>query len=114
MSSLLQNPPRPPPRNHLLSQQSCRQVNPKMPIPFINAINRGKKKDGTGASSAQTAATAKTAAEKLGAGMVTVQDIIAPESIDVDFTHLKIGNTLFRTLFIVGYPRFVSANWLAP
>ena len=52
--------------------------------------------------------------EKLEKGVVSVQDIIAPGAIEVDFDHLKIGNKYFRTLFIAGYPRFVSANWLAP
>lgn len=47
-------------------------------------------------------------------GMVSIQDIIAPSAIEVDFDHIKIGNKYFRTLFIAGYPRFVSANWLAP
>jgi len=51
---------------------------------------------------------------KIGNGMVSVQDIIAPAAIEVDFDHLKIGNTYFRTLFVAGYPRFVSANWLSP
>jgi conjugal transfer ATP-binding protein TraC len=51
---------------------------------------------------------------QLGKGMVSVQDIIAPPAIEVDFDYLKIGNKFFRTLFIAGYPRFVSANWLAP
>ena len=41
-------------------------------------------------------------------------DIIAPAALEVDFSHVKIGNTYFRTLFISGYPRFVNANWLAP
>ncbi len=52
--------------------------------------------------------------KQLGQGMVDVQDIIAPPAIEVDFNHLKIGNRYFRTLFVAGYPRFVSANWLAP
>lgn len=43
-----------------------------------------------------------------------VQDIIAPPSIEVDFTHIQIGDTFLRTLFVVGYPRYVSANWLSP
>lgn len=43
-----------------------------------------------------------------------VQDTIAPPAIEVDFSHLKIGDTYFRTLFVVGYPRYVSANWLSP
>ena len=51
---------------------------------------------------------------QLGKGMVSIQDIIAPPAIEVDFDYLKIGNKYFRTLFIAGYPRFVSANWLAP
>lgn len=43
-----------------------------------------------------------------------VVDLIAPESIEVDFDHLKVGSTYYRSLFVAGYPRFVSANWLAP
>ncbi|OGD49567.1 hypothetical protein A3B59_03275 [Candidatus Beckwithbacteria bacterium RIFCSPLOWO2_01_FULL_49_47] len=46
--------------------------------------------------------------------MTSVADIIAPAALEVDFSHVKIGNTYFRTLFISGYPRFVNANWLAP
>ncbi len=52
--------------------------------------------------------------KSLAAGMVTVQDIIAPAAIEVDFDYLKIGEKFYRTLFVAGYPRFVSANWLAP
>ena len=43
-----------------------------------------------------------------------VQNIIAPPALEVDFSHLKIGDRYIRTLFVVGYPRYVSANWLAP
>ena len=51
---------------------------------------------------------------QLGRGMVSIQDVIAPGAIEVDFNHIKIGGKYFRTLFIAGYPRFVSANWLSP
>ena len=54
------------------------------------------------------------AANELGRGMVSIQDVVAPGAIEVDFDYLKIGNKYFRTLFVAGYPRFVSANWLAP
>ncbi|MFH1840533.1 MAG: ATP-binding protein, partial [Candidatus Shapirobacteria bacterium] len=54
------------------------------------------------------------AIERFGQGMVSVKDIIAPGAIEVDFNFLKIGNKYFRTLFVAGYPRFVTANWLAP
>lgn len=47
-------------------------------------------------------------------GPMTVRDLISPPSIEVDFDLLKIGDRWFRTLFVAGYPRFVSANWLEP
>lgn len=47
-------------------------------------------------------------------GPLTVRDIVAPPAIEVDFDFLKIGDRYFRTLFVAGYPRFVSANWLEP
>jgi type IV secretory pathway VirB4 component len=50
---------------------------------------------------------------QLNKGLVSVQDIIAPGAIEIDFDHLKIGSQYFRTIFVAGYPRFVSANWLA-
>ena len=53
-------------------------------------------------------------AQTLAQGQLSVQDIIAPPSIDIDFNHLKIGETFVRTLFVAGYPRFVGANWLSP
>lgn len=57
---------------------------------------------------------ASEAIKHLSQGIVSIQDVIAPAAIDVDFNHLKIGDQYFRTLFVAGYPRFVSANWLAP
>lgn len=44
----------------------------------------------------------------------SVQDIIAPSAIEVDFSHIKIDDVFIRTLFVTGYPRYVSANWLSP
>ncbi len=56
----------------------------------------------------------KNITAKTPPGTVSVQDIIAPPSIEVDFTYLKIADTYVRTLLVVGYPRYVSANWLSP
>ncbi|KKW06136.1 MAG: hypothetical protein UY40_C0003G0025, partial [candidate division CPR1 bacterium GW2011_GWC1_49_13] len=39
-------------------------------------------------------------AQTLAQGQLSVQDIIAPPSIDIDFNHLKIGETFVRTLFV--------------
>ena len=58
--------------------------------------------------------TPQSAVNQLAQGMVSVTDVIAPPAIEVDFNYLKIGNTYLSTLFVAGYPRFVSANWLAP
>ena len=46
-------------------------------------------------------------------GLVSTKDIIAPSAIEVDFDWIRINNTYYRTLFIVNYPRFVTANWLS-
>lgn len=54
------------------------------------------------------------AVQQLSKGMVSVKDVIAPAAIEVDFSHVKIGDKYFRTLFVAGYPRFVAANWLSP
>ncbi|MEX2013011.1 MAG: DUF87 domain-containing protein, partial [Candidatus Levyibacteriota bacterium] len=47
-------------------------------------------------------------------GMASVKDIIAPSSVEVDFNFIRAGDHFYKTFFVVGYPRFVSANWLAP
>ncbi|MFZ3068929.1 MAG: ATP-binding protein [Microgenomates group bacterium] len=44
----------------------------------------------------------------------SIQDVLAPSAIEVDFSFIKIDDNYIRTLFITGYPRYVSANWLAP
>jgi intein/homing endonuclease len=50
---------------------------------------------------------------KFERGLVSVKDVIAPSAIEVDFDWIRINNRYYRTLFIVDYPRFVSANWLS-
>lgn len=45
---------------------------------------------------------------------LNIQDIVAPKKIEVDFDYVKIGEKYFRTLFMAGYPRFVSPGWLEP
>ena len=45
---------------------------------------------------------------------LTVEDVIAPAEIEVDFNHLRINNRFFKTYFVSNYPRFVDPNWLEP
>jgi type IV secretory pathway VirB4 component len=47
-------------------------------------------------------------------GMISLVDIIAPSSVEVDFRYIRVGEKFHTTLFIVGYPRFVSPSWLQP
>jgi len=56
--------------------------------------------------------TNQNVADYLAKGSFSTKDIVAPSFIEVDFNHLKIDNKYYRTLYIVGYPRYVSANWL--
>lgn len=45
---------------------------------------------------------------------LTLDDVLAPQGLEVDFNHLRINQTLFRTFFCSGYPRFIEPNWLEP
>jgi len=87
-------------------------------LPFLTQT--GKEPNGPASPDASQGGPLATkpftleAANELGRGMVSIQDVVAPGAIEVDFDYLKIGNKYFRALFVAGYPRFVSANWLAP
>src|SRR3989339_993360 len=51
-------------------------------------------------------------ADFLADGSVSTKDLIAPSYIEVDFNSLRIDDHYYRTLYVVGYPRYVSPNWL--
>ena len=56
----------------------------------------------------------KSPIESVEKGMTSVIDIIAPSSVEVDFRYIRVGETFYSTLFIAGYPRYVSPGWLTP
>lgn len=43
---------------------------------------------------------------------MNIIDVIAPSSVEIEFDYLKINDVYLRTLFVSGYPRFVSPGWL--
>lgn len=45
---------------------------------------------------------------------LTVQDVIAPPTLEVDFSHLLVGPNYYQSYFMATYPRFVEPNWLEP
>lgn len=80
----------------------------------------GKKEQQTQTQQAQPATAAHKVSVKpatligLEKGMVSIKDIIAPSSVEVDFRFIRVGGSFLRSFFVVGYPRFVSASWLSP
>ncbi len=67
-----------------------------------------------GKTGQQPVDTTMESAKLLRKGTVSLLDIIAPSSIEVDFRYIRIGESFYTTLFVVGYPRFVSPSWLEP
>ncbi len=47
-------------------------------------------------------------------GVMTIKDLIAPSAMKIQPSYLEIGGKLARTIFVMGYPRFVSVGWFAP
>jgi type IV secretory pathway VirB4 component len=45
---------------------------------------------------------------------LSLQDIIAPIDLEIDFNNLQMGDYYFKTFFVSSYPRFVGPNWLSP
>lgn len=47
-------------------------------------------------------------------GVVSIRDLIAPSAFEVKPSYLKLADTYVRTMFIVGYPRYVGVGWASP
>lgn len=47
-------------------------------------------------------------------GVVSIKDIIAPSSMQINPDHLRINEKFARTLFIFTYPRYLMTGWFAP
>ncbi|MFA6255476.1 MAG: DUF87 domain-containing protein [Patescibacteria group bacterium] len=47
-------------------------------------------------------------------GVISIKDLIAPAAMEVTPTFLKLGNRYVRTIFVVGYPRYIAVGWFAP
>ena len=63
----------------------------------------------------QAQASAQAQAEQVyRQGVVTLRDIIAPSSIEVEANFIKIGTRYARTLFVFAYPRSLFTGWLSP
>ncbi len=47
-------------------------------------------------------------------GIVSIKDLIAPSSMEVTPTFIKLGTQFVRTIFAVSYPRYIAVGWFAP
>jgi type IV secretory pathway VirB4 component len=47
-------------------------------------------------------------------GTVTIRDLIAPASFKVEPSYILLGDTHVRTLFVIGYPRYINLGWFGP
>ena len=47
-------------------------------------------------------------------GIVSVKDLIAPAAMEVTPTFIKLDDKFVRTLFSIGYPRYITVGWFAP
>ncbi|HMS92700.1 MAG TPA: DUF87 domain-containing protein, partial [Candidatus Saccharibacteria bacterium] len=47
-------------------------------------------------------------------GVVTLRDVIAPSSIQVEAGFIRIGSRFARTIFVYAYPRSLFTGWLSP
>ncbi len=65
----------------------------------------------------QQEAAAKEALEKERSyrqGLVSVRDLIAPASLEVFSSYIRLGDFYARTIFVVQYPRYINVGWFAP
>ncbi len=47
-------------------------------------------------------------------GVVSIKDLISPAAMEVTPTFLKLSDKFVRTLFVIGYPRYIAVGWFAP
>lgn len=47
-------------------------------------------------------------------GVLSIIDLISPASMQVNPKYLMLGGKFVRTVFIIGYPRYITVGWFAP
>ncbi|MDP3965292.1 MAG: DUF87 domain-containing protein [bacterium] len=52
--------------------------------------------------------------EIYSAGVLDLQDVIAPHALKISSRELDLGERIARTFFVISYPRFLTTGWFAP
>ncbi len=47
------------------------------------------------------------------AGITTLRDLISPSSIEIHSDYFRLGTKYGRTMYIYGYPRYLTTGWLS-
>jgi conjugal transfer ATP-binding protein TraC len=47
-------------------------------------------------------------------GIVTMRDLIAPPSLEIESAYIRLGKRFAKTIYVYGYPRQVFTGWLSP
>lgn len=76
-------------------------------------IEKGAPAQTTQAAPQNAQAQATHEVEKLKNGSVSLIDLLAPSSVEVDFKYIRVGDAFYRTFIVIDYPREVSPNWLS-
>ncbi|MDP3982947.1 MAG: conjugal transfer protein TraC, partial [bacterium] len=95
-----------------LFKRNKKQISPAS-VPNKTAVQKGEVKAKNSKQLPQDVALSRQR-QQFAAGTLSLKDIIAPSIIEVDFDSLRVNNSHYRTLFVIGYPRYVSSNWLEP
>lgn len=83
-------------------------------MPSLPSIPKRQKIDPKVQAQIDRQAAIQAQAEKVyREGIVTLRDIIAPSSIEIESNYVKIGKRYARTLFVYGYPRTLFTGWLS-
>lgn len=48
------------------------------------------------------------------AGVLELQDIIAPSALKISPNDISLGTKLLRSFFVISYPRFLTESWFSP
>lgn len=54
------------------------------------------------------------AERRYAAGVVVLQDLLAPPSFEIKPDYVKLGSLYARTLFVLVYPRYLNVGWFSP
>lgn len=47
-------------------------------------------------------------------GVTSIKDLIAPSSIEIFPSYLKLEDKFIRTIFVINYPRYINIGWFVP